>query len=334
MSDIRETEKEMGAGTRWWESGGLWVAVVTGLVMLWFYAFELRYGSGRDLSAFAWLKSAWNAENDFEHGFMMPLIVVGLIAHRRKELRLAVGEGSYWGIAAIVVGGLLYAAAYRTFQPRVAIGALPILLWGASWYLWGWRVAKGVFLPLFFFWLAIPMPSFQHATVKLQLLATELAHHGAALFGVKTVVQGNMIASAKGLWEPLEIAKGCSGIRSLMALLMITGAWTCMAKLAWWKRGILFASALPLAIIGNTVRVVSIFVFAEYYDAKWATGTWHDWCGLLLCFPLSLFLLLVLHSILEGGVPWKQRRVVRRVVVNRGESVTSKQNDQEGGKES
>ena len=45
--------------------------------------------------------------------------------------------------------------------------------------------------PLFFFWLAIPLPSFQQATTHLQLLATSMAHHGAALFGVETIVQGN-----------------------------------------------------------------------------------------------------------------------------------------------
>jgi exosortase len=213
----------------------------------------------------------------------------------------------------------LYAAAYRTLQPRVAVGALPILLWGSALYLWGWAVARMLFLPLFFFWLAIPLPSFQQATTHLQLMATSFAHHGASLFGVETLVQGNMISSANGGWEPLEIAKGCSGIRSLMALLMISGAWACIAEMALWKRAVLFLSAIPLAILGNALRVVSIFVIAEYGNAHWARTTWHDWSGLLLFYPISLMLLLGIHSLLEGGLPWKKSgaRKVRRVVVTR-----------------
>lgn len=181
--------------------------------------------------------------------------------------------------------------------------------------------------PLFFFWLAIPLPSFQQATTQLQLLATSMAHHGAGLFGVETVVQGTAISSVHGGWEPLEIAKGCSGIRSLMALLMISGAWAYVANMAMWKRLLLFASAFPLAIFGNSLRVISIFVIGEYGDAKWARTTWHDWSGLLLFYPISLMMLLVLHSVLEGGLPWKNKggRQLRRVTVSRpGESDKNK----------
>ena len=36
-------------------------------------------------------------------------------------------------------------------------------------------------------------------------------------------------------------------------------------------------------------------------------------------YPISLMLLLVIHSVLEGGLPWKKenRRQLRRVVVTR-----------------
>ena len=128
------------------------------------------------------------------------------------------------------------------------------------------------------------------------------------------MVQGTAISSANGEWEPVEIAKGCSGIRSLMALIMISAAWAYVAKVSLWKKLILFASALPLAIVGNGLRVTSILVIAKYGDQKWATGTWHDWSGLLLFYPFTLMLLLIIHSLLEGGLPWgrkRKRQVVR-----------------------
>jgi exosortase len=200
----------------------------------------------------------------------------------------------------------------------VAVFGLPFILWGAAHFFWGWRVAKLLAFPLFFLWIAIPLPTFQQATTHLQLLATAIAHHGSGLLGVETYTQGTTILPVKGDWKPLSIAHGCSGIRSLMALLMISAAWAYMARMAMWKRILLFLCAFPLAIIGNALRVISIFVIAENGNAEWASTTWHDWSGLLLFYPFSLMLLLVIHSLLEGGLPWKaqQKRQLRRTTVS------------------
>ena len=296
----------------------VWAVVgVCAAVLVWFYGWLPHYGQGRDQSAFRWLYSAWNGETDYEHGILFPFVIAGLILYKFKDLRAAAGKGSFWGLAAVLIGAVLFAAAYRTFQPRIAIGGLPFLAWGCALYLWGWRVAKLLLFPLFFLWLAVPLPTFQQATTHLQLLATSMAHHGSGLFGVETYTKGTLVLPVHGNWTPLDIAHGCSGIRSLMALLMISAAWAYVAKMAFWKRVLLFLMAFPLAIIGNSLRVISIFVMAEYVDPTWASTTWHDWSGLLLFYPFSLLLLLCTHSVLEGGLPWKRRggKKLRRVVV-------------------
>ena len=312
-TNVRPSSDDAAAKWVFWGS-----VVFSALVLVWFYAMELRYGAGRDFSATGWIWSAWNEDLDYEHGKLIPFVIAGLIIYRLKDLKAAVGEGCLWGLGVAFFGVLLYAAAYRTLQPRIAMGGLPFILWGSAYYLWGWRVAKIVMFPLFFFWLAIPLPSFQQATTQLQLLATSMAHQGALLFGVETTVQGNLISPVKGNWKPLEIAAGCSGIRSLMALLMISAAWAYIAKMTMWKKVLLFLSAFPLAILGNSLRVISIFVIAEYGDAHWARTTWHDWSGLLLFYPFSLMLLLLIHSLLEGGFPWMKhnRRTVSRMTVS------------------
>ncbi|MGJ8642757.1 MAG: exosortase/archaeosortase family protein [Luteolibacter sp.] len=291
-------------------------------IVIWFFGLESRFGDGRTSSVFGWLKSAWNAENDYEHGILFPFVITGLIIYQFNTLRAVAGKGSYLGLLAIFVGALLYAISCRTIQPRIGAGALPFLLWGACYFLWGWRVARLLAFPFFFFWLAVPLPSFQQATTHLQLLATSMAHHGSSLFGVETTVDGTTILPVTGDWEPLDIATGCSGIRSLMALLMISSAWAYVAKIKLWQKAVLLFMALPLAIIGNALRVTSIFVIAEYGDAKWAAGTWHDWSGLLLFYPFSLALLLIVHSVFEGGLPWKKsqrRKLVRKTVSKKQE---------------
>ncbi len=302
-------------------SGGhpIWIAIgISALALIWFFFFVPRYGPSRGMSAISWLVSAWNPETDYEHGWMFPFVIGGLIIYRLKQIRAAVGEGELWGIGVVLLGVAIYAAGYRTLQPRITVGALPVILWGSVIYLGGMKLGIKLAFPLFFFWLAVPLPSFQQATVHLQIIATKAAHHLSDILGVATYYEGTEIYSRDGNWEPLSIAGGCSGIRSLMALLMISAAWAYIANMATWKRALLFLSAFPLAILGNVLRVTSIFVIAEYGDAKWARETWHDWSGLLLFYPISMFMLLVLHSVLEGGLPWnKARRELRRVQVKR-----------------
>jgi exosortase len=296
-----------------------WISFAAFLcLVVWFFCFENRYGPGHGRSTLGWLYSSWNPSTDYEHGKLVPFVIVGLIVYRFKDLRSAVQPGSAWGLLAVAIGCVLYVAAYRTLQPRIAVGGLPFILWGSVLYFWGWRVAKIVTFPLLFLWISVPLPTFQQATTHLQLIATAVAHHGSGLMGVETYTQGTMVLPLEGDWKPLSIAHGCSGIRSLMALLMISAAWAYVAPFSLWKKVVLFLSAVPLAIIGKALRIVSIFVIAEYGNAEWASTTWHDWSGLLLFYPFSLMLLLVIHSILEGGLPWKaarKRREIRSVSV-------------------
>lgn len=297
------------------------VTVILSLgLVVWFFGFVPRYGLERSSSVGGWLKGAWNGETDYEHGILFPFVIAGLIIYQFKRLRAVATKGSLTGLYFVLLGTALYAISYRTIQPRIGAAALPFVVWGGCYFLWGWQTARLLLFPLFFFWMAVPLPSFQQATTHLQLLATSMAHHGSNLFGVETRVVGTTILPVHGDWKPLDIATGCSGIRSLMALIMISSAWAYVANIKLWQKVVLFLMALPLAILGNALRVTSIFVIAEYGNAEWAAGTWHDWSGLLLFYPFSLFLLLLTHSIFEGGLPWKKdqkRKFVRKVVERR-----------------
>ncbi len=296
---------------------GIWVVVGLCVVALaWFYLGQQRYGPDRTFSAAKWIWHAWNPETGYEHGPIFPLVIAGLIIYQIRTLRGLRSEGSWLGLAIVLIGAIFYALGHRALQPRITMGALPFLMWGSALYLWGWGVARMLAFPLFFFWMAIPLPSFQQATVQLQLLVANFSQILSGWLRVETYVDGTTVLPVKGNWEPLEIAGGCSGIRSLMALLMISAAWAYVAKISFWKRAVLFLAAIPLAIFGNILRITSIFVIADYGDPKWARETWHDWSGLLLFYPISIGFLLLTHSILEGRFPWKRapRREVRRVV--------------------
>lgn len=285
------------------------------ILVIWIVGFYPGFLSGTH-SAAEWLMTAWNPETDYEHGWMVPLLAVYMLVHACGSLKGQKTTGSLKGLWLAAAGALLCVLAVRTQQGRVAIGALPFLLTGVVWCYWGDRAAARCAFPFFFLWLSIPLPGFQQATVGMQLLATQAAHWGAGLCGVETIVEGTNITSATGQWDTYSVAGGCSGMRSLMALVMVSIAWGYLAdKLALWKRILLGLSAIPLSIVANAFRVSSIFVCAEYINPAFASKTWHDWSGLLFFFPASLLGLMLLHGVLAGEVPFLKRRrtVVRRM---------------------
>lgn len=265
-------------------------------------------------NALSWLARAWNHDNDLEHGWMIPLISAYLCGHACHRLKGLAARPSLWGLLLVVPAALLWLVAVRTHQARLAIVGIPAMLSGMVWCYWGSRAALKTAFPLFFLWLCVPLPGFQQTTVHLQLLAAKWAHLLAGCCGVETLLEGTNVSSVHGHWSAFNIVGGCSGIRSLMALLMISAAWGYLADgLKLWKRLLLGLSALPIAVVGNAVRVASIFVCAEYIDEQFAHQTWHDWSGLLFFFPVSLFLLALLHGLLAGEVPFlKRRRVIIR----------------------
>ena len=241
-----------------------------GLLLAWPYLAIAEFGPGGSQNGFQWLFSAWNPETDYEHGWLVIPIIAFMLYHARHCIIRAPKRIDWRGLLLFVPACILLMLSFRVGQPRVAMGALPLILLGGAWYLAGPLTARICAFPLLFFWLCIPLPSFQQATVELQIIATQFGHLGGSLFGVDTYLQGTNIRSTEGHWDAFNIAGGCSGMRSLMALSMLSAAWAYLSDLKFWKKCVLFLSAIPLAVIGNGVRIASIVVMAEYGDARFA----------------------------------------------------------------
>jgi exosortase len=300
-----------------------WFALIgCAAVIALFFLLLPGYGPGRAQSLLQVLYDSWNWETRYEHGVFFPFIIIGLIAYQWKNIRASINQGEWQGLVFLAIGCLFYLVAYRTIQWRIGVGSLPFLLSGIIWYLCGRKAFLLTAFPVFYIWLSIPVPDIQQATVPLQNISIAIAQMLCKLCSVSTYASGATIHSTNNLWQPLEVDEACSGIRSLMALLMISSAWAYSARMSLWKRGLLLASALPLSIIGNGLRVASIFVMAEYGNQEFARKTWHDHSGLLLFYPISLLMMMVLHALLEGWRPWK-KRTVKRTVVHRDTTISS-----------
>lgn len=252
-----------------------------------FYLFYKSFSNG-NYSALTWLWSAWNAENDFEHGKLSVLVIPVLLFLLRDKLWVAAKGYSGWGIPVLIVGMLLYLLSVRMLQPRVAIGALPILLTGVTLIFWGRQVAKLLLFPFFFFYLMVPVPGLQQATSFLQLVISGTVAGLVGGLGVDVEAVGTTLTAAGQNGFTFEIADGCSGVRSLMAMTMITALYVYFTQNRLWKQVAIFGASLAFAVVGNIGRVTSIILIARYVNQDFASGMYHDWSSLVIFFPLAL----------------------------------------------
>jgi exosortase/archaeosortase family protein len=117
--------------------------------------------------------------------------------------------------------------------------------------------------------LALPI------TFRLQLMVSRLVEGVCQnVLAIEVQRDGTQLYDPTGRYS-YEVAAACSGMRSLIATLVIAIVYAMLSFRTWWRQGLLMASAFPLAVLGNFLRLLAIIVAAEIGGQK--AGTWvHD----------------------------------------------------------
>lgn len=282
-----------------WPVAALWAGLAVTLLV--FFGAVPRFGPGNLQSGFSWLVSNWTAENNYEHGWLVVGVAGWLLWRAWPVFRQSLSKQSgILGLGMLAMGILMFLAGWRTIQPRIAVAACPVIMMGCLVYAHGWAKARPLVFPLSMFAFVIPMPGFQQMTTGLQIIATKMAHHGASIFGINTVLAGNQVYSPDGHGGSWQIDEGCSGIRSLVALMLVTYVYGMIVHKKWFERFIIFAACVPIAIIANAVRVTSILLVGRY-NPEFAKNTWHDYSG-FLSFGAALGLLMMISAVMRQGL--------------------------------
>jgi exosortase len=286
--------------------GSLFLVSITA-TFLYFYWIIPIFGNFREQSVIEWMWAICGKEEyDYGHGRFVPFVIIFLIFRSRKKILSSTISSQWWGLAFILLGILFYIVSVRTIQARIAAGSIPFILYGFLVFVWGKKTAQHFIFPLALLYFAIPLPGLIQATNGLQIIATKIAYHISTIFGADVVAGGTEIQSANGSWDALKIAEGCSGVRSLIALVFIASIYGHMTQNKIWKLGVLIISSVPLAILANSFRVTTIVLIAEFWDAEFASQTYHNFSGFIF-FPLGLLGLMLVGFLINSG--WKRKSV-------------------------
>ena len=217
---------------------------------------------------------------DMSHGWLVPIFSLYVLWTQRREIREEAGNPSVWGLLACLpcVGASLLGT--RGIQVRLEQVGFIGLCMTLPWAFFGRRVAKRFVFPALFLLFTVPMTSYLDAvTIHLRLFASGTAFMLLRGFGINVVQQGTMIISEGAHPFAVDVAEPCSGLRSIVALMALTAAYAWYTQPTWRRRAALFACSVPLAILGNIVRILSICLVAACANADFALGFYHDYSG-------------------------------------------------------
>jgi exosortase len=233
-----------------------------------------------DPSLFEWLDNAWNTPAmDCEHGKLIPFVVAILFWVKRRELAASLEEVWWPGLAVVGLALLIHILGFLAQQPRLSMIALFLGLYGLVGVAWGRRTMWESTFPLVLFAFCMPLGNFaDRLTVPLRMLSvtlTRMVCHG--VLDIDVVQQGTDLLDAKRKYE-FDVVAACSGIRSFVALLVVTMVFAMLSLRKVWKRAVMLLATLPLVVFCNVLRLVVVVVAAKAYGQ--AAGKWvHDWFG-------------------------------------------------------
>ena len=235
-------------------------------------------------------------QEEYSHVILIPMLSASLLLLERK--RMFSRTETQWAVALplLVTGVLVYSFGQRysaslSQNDHLSIATLGVVvIWLSGFVLcYGTRAFRTGLFPLLFLFLMVPIPDFllNQAIVSLQAGSAEVSYAAFQLIGLP-VFRTGFIFALPGV--TIEVAKECSGIRSSLALLILSLLAGHLFLRSAWAKAVLILAALPVLIVKNGIRIVTLSLLSIYVDPGFLTGNLHRQGGILF-FLLALGLL-------------------------------------------
>lgn len=232
----------------------------------------------------------------YTHGFLVPLVSLFFVWHKRTQLARVPRESSSYGFVWLFLASiLLLAGDFLGFRVFSQLSLLPMLV-GVLLLLYGTAFVRVLWFPITYLLFMVPIPPSltQSIALRLKLLATEAAVRLANAITIPLVQDGSMVYwnTSYGT-DQLLIGDVCGGLRSLIALLAFGAIMAYISKTRPVGRWLVLFFSPPIAIISNVFRVFLLCVVGYFYGSSVAAGWFHDMSGyMIFVVAFALFFLL------------------------------------------
>lgn len=244
------------------------ILVAAAWVTLYQFLGNSSFGYASTPSLFSWLVAVYESNPDDSLGYMIPPLILGLLYSKRDQLVPL--EKAPWAPALILLclAIAIHFVGYLVQQVRMSLVAFGLGIWALTGLFWGPRWMRATAFPFGLMFFAVPLTAYTDSmTFHLRLLSTSLATGfckgvlNLSLIREGTVVFHVLPGGVRGF--EFEVAPACSGIRSLTVVLLLTLVFGYLRFESSWKRMALVLAAVPLAVLANVVRLVTVFTVGE-----------------------------------------------------------------------
>jgi len=243
---------------------------------------------------------AWRTEQE-GHGPLIMLAAAWLAWQQREKLRTVQMRPALVAGWIILILSLLVMAVTRSQDiPMIETATqIPVIL-GCLLLVGGWPLARVFAFPLAFLVFSIPPPGWllDAFTVPLKVWISDVVTNFLYNFGYPVAQNGAMIMI--GSYE-LMVKDACSGINSIFALSAIGIFYVHeFVPDSPIRRLILILSIIPITVLANVFRVITLVLGAYYLGVDTIEGLFHDLTGISL-FVFALVLFFFLDRVLIGA---------------------------------
>lgn len=248
------------------------------------------------------LATLWVREPNYSHGILVPAIAAWLLWRRRSLLARAErsqSEGWVWGLlglaAVLAVRAWLFARNETWFENLTLLPALAMAWIAVA----GWKSLRWSWPGLLFLLFMFPLPGRVDGwlAMPLQRLATVASGQWLHAMGINALIEGNVLTVAG---HKLEVARACNGLSMMLTLTCVTATVVVLLELRLWQRIVLLASAVPVALFCNILRITATGVSCVIFkDNPEIIDTYaHDWAGYAM-MPVGFGLVLLEAKLLS-----------------------------------
>jgi exosortase len=224
-----------------------------------------------------WMVGQWWRDEYYGHGIFIPFLS-GYLLYRLSKHLGSVGPGQAWGLLLVGLSLLGHMLALYLGVHFASGFALVGTLVGLVIWLWGWQTAWRLAFPLAFLLFMVPLSRLlvDRLAQPLQLFSARGAGAltSALLGGVK--VEGTMLITRD---YTFEVAIPCSGLKSIIAMSALGGLMAYVLEGPVWKRAVLFAMSVPVAVVANLIRIFVTVVLGNSIGPAAAEGFFHQASG-------------------------------------------------------
>lgn len=249
----------------------------------------------------AGMAADWYHDDNYSHGFLVPLIAGYFLRERWNDLKAARVAPSGIGLAVIAFALLQLIIASLGNEYFTARSSLIVLIVGMVLYFFGADIFRITRMPLLYLLFMVPLPYivYNALALPLKMFVSWVSVGFLKMIGLSVVREGNIIMFPS---ITLEVADACSGMRSLVSILALSTAYAFFLQVSHVKRWVIVVSSIIIAIATNALRVIITGILANYQGAAAAQGFFHEFAGMAV-FTLAMAMLAGLGLLLREKTP-------------------------------